>query len=145
MISEVQDINILQWAQNRISKDLKLDVYFNPESSVVVSAHDNDSLHGVVVIYNHNPPANVEIAIVTDSPKWCTKALIKRVFSYCFNELQVSRVFAQVKSNNDKALDMNERLGFKQIAVIPDYYVQSDGEICNNHVLSMTKSECKWL
>lgn len=145
MISEVQDASILQWAQNKLSKDLKLDVHFSPEASAMISVHDDKKILGVVVLYNHNPPANIEMAIVTDSPKWCTKALIKRVFDYCFNELEVKRVFAQVKSNNHKALDMDKRLGFEEIAVIPDYYVTKHGKVCDNHILSMTKEQCKWI
>jgi hypothetical protein len=40
---------------------------------------------------------------------------------------------------------MNKRLGFTELAVLPDFVVKTTGEVTDNHVFTMTKNECKWL
>jgi len=143
-IRSLQDVRILQWAQNKLRETIRLNPYFDPNSSTVISIVDDQNILGAVIFTNYQPPATVEMSIVTVSPKWCNRQVLYECFRYCFETLEVKRIYTQVKGDNKKALDLNRRLGFKEIAVLPDYVVDMDDKIHDNHVFTMTKDECKW-
>ena len=100
---------------------------------------------GVVVFYNHVPKVRLEMALIGLSPKWLTKKVIVNCFDYCFNVVKVNRLYTQVTGNNTHALEINKRLGLKELAILPDYVADMNGVMQDNHVFSMTKEECKWL
>jgi RimJ/RimL family protein N-acetyltransferase len=106
---------------------------------------DGKDLLGVVVFHNYQPPATIEISIITVSNKWCTKSVLLSCFDYCFNIAKVKRIYTQVCASNHVAINMNKRLGFTELAVLPDFVVKTTGEVTDNHVFTMTKNECKWL
>jgi RimJ/RimL family protein N-acetyltransferase len=128
-----------------MSDKLKVNTIFDPYKSHLISMDDGADILGVVVLFNYSPPATIEMSIVTESPKWCTRKVLFHCFNYCFNIANVKRIYTQVKGDNRIALEMNRRLGFKEMAVLPDNVVTVDGEVSDNHIFSMTKNECKWL
>jgi RimJ/RimL family protein N-acetyltransferase len=61
-------------------------------------------------------------------------------FDYPFNQLKVNRLSGIVRTNNSKAIRLNEHLGFKREALLRDYFLDSDAI-----VYVMYKDDCKFL
>lgn len=75
-----------------------------------------------------------------DRKGWITRDFIKRGFNYPFNILGLTMVFGLVPSGNTEALDIDLRLGFRELLYIPGAH--PDGGL---HLLQMLRSECRWL
>lgn len=144
-IRDVQDERIVRWAQNRLREDLGLNVYFDPATSTTLTIDNDEELFAVVVFTNYQPPATIEMSIYSQDRRWCSRKVLKECFRYCFETLGVRRIYTQVKSDNKKALDMNKRLGFEEIAVLPEQIVDMAGNVLDNHIFTMTRENCKWL
>lgn len=73
-------------------------------------------------------------------PGWASLELIWLVFDYPFNQLNVEMVLGTVPSTDEKVLEYDHRLGFREIARIPGAVLGGDMVI-----LSMLRDECRWL
>jgi hypothetical protein len=62
------------------------------------------------------------------------------VFDYPFNQLQVKNVRGIVRTNNSKAIKLNNHLGFKREAMLRDYFHDSDAI-----VFCMGRDDCRFL
>jgi RimJ/RimL family protein N-acetyltransferase len=62
------------------------------------------------------------------------------VFAYPFDQLQVKNVRGIVRSNNSKAIKLNNHLGFRREALLRDYFQDSDAII-----FCMSKEDCRFL
>lgn len=62
------------------------------------------------------------------------------VFDYPFNQLQVKNVRGIVRSNNSKAIKLNNHLGFEREAKLRDYFQDSDAI-----VFCMSRDNCRFL
>lgn len=65
---------------------------------------------------------------------------IKESFRYAFEICGCNVVFGMVPSGNARALEIDLRLGFKELATIAGAH--PDGAL---HVLMMRREECRWL
>lgn len=75
-----------------------------------------------------------------DRKGWITRDFIKRAFNYPFNILGLNMVFGLVPSGNTEALDVDLRLGFRELMYIPGAH--PDGGM---HFLQMLRKDCRWL
>lgn len=73
-------------------------------------------------------------------PGWLTYDFIKYAFEYPFIQGNCKLVIGKVASGSTTALDIDRRLGFKEVLVIPDAH--PDGAL---HVFIMRREDCKWL
>lgn len=144
-LNTVQDIRLLKIAEEGLMRTVGTHTYFNAEQCTWMGVFDDDVLLGVVVIHNYEASACVQMSIYSESPKWCTRKVLVTAFDYCFNTLDIKRVYTQVCAENAKALKMNKRLGFEQIAVLPESIVRLDGKVCDNHIFTMTREQCRFL
>lgn len=74
-------------------------------------------------------------------PGWLTRASLRALFGYPFNQLGCCRVTATVNRSNKRALDMNRRLGFCIEGCIRDGY----GPGRDGLLLGMLRRECRWI
>ena len=81
------------------------------------------------------------MSVASVTPRFMTRAFLRAVFGYPFNELGFARVTAVVEEENVKALNMNHGLGFKDEGILRNWY----GVGKNGVVMGMLKDECKWL
>ena len=66
-----------------------------------------------VVYHDYRPQhGDCSISIAATSPRWAGRQTISYLLQYPFLELGCRRVSTVVRSDNDRALDMNVRLGF---------------------------------
>lgn len=92
------------------------------------------------VLYNNYFGHDIQMTIATESPKWCSRLILKALFTYPFDQLGCERVTAITAKNNKKARKMLERLGFTLEGVVRKGY---DGKQ-NACLYGMLKNECKW-
>lgn len=75
-----------------------------------------------------------------DKKGWMTRDFIRKAFNYPFNVLGLNMVFGLVPSGNTEALDVDRRLGFRELMYIPGAH--PDGGL---HLLQMLRTQCRWL
>ena len=82
------------------------------------------------------------ITIHVHAPKALRKNTIKKFLQYPFKDLGVKILFTSVRSSNKIALNIDRKIGFKDYAVIKDYFGPNEDRI----ILSAQESDIKrWL
>jgi RimJ/RimL family protein N-acetyltransferase len=114
-------------------------VIFNPEADIVISRLSNEELVGGV-LYNGYTRASINMHVAAFSPRWGSRDMLWVCFDYPFNQLGCKKVFGQVPSKNEHALEFNLKLGFKIETLIPDVFPEDD-----LLVVSMVREDCRWL
>lgn len=112
---------------------------FNRDYDTVISRTRGDKLLGGV-IYSNFTRESISVHMAGFDPYWVNRDMLWMAFHYPYVQLKVNRMFGFVKSNNTKALDLDLRLGFKEVARIPGVYPYADMV-----VLAMEREECRWI
>jgi hypothetical protein len=116
----------------------RLDLVPSPHITAIGSYNDEGRLIGVAGYDGFTGTAcDMHMA---GEPGWLSKRFLHYAFYYPFIEIGCKITIAKVSSGNIKALEMDKRMGFKEICVIPDAH--PEGAL---HVLIMRREECKWL
>lgn len=114
---------------------------FNPEVDQCIARVDGDRLMGGLVFQAYTGPnGSISIHMAGFDPHWASKDFLFVGFHYPFIQLQCKKIFAQVPSNNPKALAIDLKLGFKEEIRVRDVFPDAD-----LIVLSMTREACRWL
>lgn len=71
---------------------------------------------------------------------WLSRRVLEHLFHYPFVVAGCKTVIATVPSDNARALSLNARLGFKELARVPD--ADPDGDIV---IMAMRRAECRWI
>lgn len=74
------------------------------------------------------------------SGRWMSRHFLREAFRYAFGICGCNVVFGMVPSGNTKALEIDLRLGFEEVATIAGAH--PDGAL---HVLMMRREQCRWL
>ena len=69
------------------------------------------------------------------------KQLLKSAFDYPFNQLGIEKAFGIVNSLNTKAMEYDQKLGFKEAVRFAGMH-EDGGDLV---VFEMNKSDCKWI
>ena len=69
------------------------------------------------------------------------KQLLKSAFDYPFNQLGVEKAFGIVNSLNEKAMEYDKKLGFKEAVRFAGMH-EDGGDLV---VFEMNKSDCRWI
>ena len=69
------------------------------------------------------------------------KELLKAAFDYPFNQCGLEMVFGIVNSNNVKAMEYDQKLGFKEAIRFAGVHEDS-GDLV---VFEMNKADCRWI
>jgi hypothetical protein len=77
---------------------------------------------------------------VVQRPDLLNRRMVIAAFSYPFNVCGCEAVLALVDSTNEAALSFDTRLGFKEIARVPN-----GGGDADLIVLQMLRADCRWL
>jgi len=96
----------------------------------------------VGVMYNGFTGAGGSISMHwrCDDPKATSKTFFWMAFDFPFNQLGVCVVYGIVNSNNHKAKQIDEKLGFKREHVLQGYFPDGEGIL-----YSMTREQCRWI
>lgn len=86
----------------------------NPVAAVLFDGYNGSSVHG-------------HLWIAPD--RKAGRKFWWAMFDYCFEQLKVNNVIGTVPATNLAARKLNPRLGFREIAVIPNYYPNNEDMI----------------
>ena len=92
------------------------------------------------VIFQGYTGASIEVHMAGFDPHWITRDLIWATFAYAFIQLGCLKVIGRVAETNQRALELDLKLGFIEEARIRDAY--PDGDLI---ILTMRRDECRWL
>lgn len=93
-----------------------------------------------VVGYNNFTGTSCQMHMAGDHASWITRKFIREAFRYPFVTLNLKMVLAIIPSGCGNAVDIDKRLGFRELLYIPDAH--PDGGM---HVLEMRREECRWI
>lgn len=94
----------------------------------------------VAVAYNAFIGRTCCMHVVVQRPELLSPRIVREAFEFPFVVCGCEAVLALVDSTNTAALDFDTRLGFAEVARVPNG--GTDGDLV---VLRMTRSECRWL
>lgn len=117
----------------------RLDIPIETKICTAVGIMDGHHIMGGVV-YSHFYGHDIQMTIATTDKRWATRATLRTLFKYPFDQLKVERVTATTAKSNKKARKMLEKLGFKLEGVLRKGY---DGKR-DAVVYGMLKEECRW-
>lgn len=93
------------------------------------------------VVFDKYTGRDILMSAAFDHPGWCTRKTLRRLFAYPFQQLGCVRITTITRADNDKALRIDEGLGFKREGVLRKFFPGDADGI----VLSILRDECKWL
>ena len=112
---------------------------FNPDADVVLARVEGGELYGGVT-YTGYTGASIHMHSGGFVPNWANREILWMMFDYPFNQLGCKKVFGQVPETNTRALEIDQKLGFKVVAKIDDVF--PDGAC---YVLALAREDCRWL
>lgn len=112
----------------------------HPHIDGVVSLHRGDELRGGVV-YSDYTKESVCCHIAGFAPGWLNRTYMYLIFDYPFTQMDVKRIFTQIKETNLVSLAFNQKLGFEPVAYIPGVFQDNVAMI----VMKMEREDCRWL
>ena len=92
---------------------------FNPPFAAIGFLDSNGNIQGVAIFNDFND-SNIDVHIYV--PKCLTRANIKLVYNYVFNQLKCNRLTAKPYRSNKVLLRLLPRMGFQYEAVLKQYY-----------------------
>ena len=113
------------------------DVY--PQETLCIGQKKDGELIAVVG-YNNFTEKLCQIHVASTDVYWLNKDLLFAIFDYPFNKVKVNVILAPICKDNSKSLNLCRKLGFKQVADIPDAHKNGDLVI-----MAMKRNQCKWL
>lgn len=113
---------------------------FNPKTDhVIARLNAEGKLLGGVTFQNFLG-GSIALHVNSFDRHWLTRDFLWVIFHYPFVQLGCKKVMGFVPSSNQKALEFDKHIGFKEEYRISDACV--DGDLV---VLSMRREECRWL
>lgn len=92
------------------------------------------------VLFNGYTKTNICMHVVSEGKHWMTKTYLFACFDYPFNQIGVKRITGVVESTNERALRLNEHLGFRREAILRD--ACESGDLI---LMRMYRDECRFL
>lgn len=117
----------------------KCGTVYNPLADQCIARTDKAGLLGGVLFQAYTG-ASIGIHMAGFAERWANRDMLWAAFHYPFEQLKVERVFGQVPETNTTALEINRKLGFKEVVRIPGVY--EDGAAV---IFVMEKDQCRWL
>tara|TARA_R110000822_G_scaffold11142_2_gene41216 strand:+ start:4481 stop:4915 length:435 start_codon:yes stop_codon:yes gene_type:complete len=111
------------------------------EDSQGIIAYKNDGKIAGGVIFDTWTPDSVNVHIAIDDPLCIRGGLFTEVAIHGFHTGGKKRMFGMVPDNNKKALKLDKKIGFHEVARIPDAISDGIGYI----ILRLDKENCRWL
>ena len=128
---ENQDL-LKSWASQLLQLPLPLD------SQCIGQVIDGELR--AVVVYCNFQGKSCQTHICSTGVHWMSKRFLWAIFDYPFKKLGLKVIMAVIAGNNEKSLKLSQKLGFEEIAKIPDAH--KDGDLV---LLTMRPNQCKWL
>ena len=113
--------------------------FFYPGCISICRVRDGVRLGGVV--FSGYTGESICIHMAGWTPHWGSRDMLFVVFDYPFNQLGVKRIFGQVPETNTRALEIDRKFGFRQVARVEGVYPHDVACI----VMRMDREDCRFL
>ncbi len=111
------DDAVAEWVAVRIPH-VRTREGFGPYTCMGI-ATDAGQRVGGIVWHGYKPDyATIELSAAADSRRWLTRAVIREIFSYPFQFLNLGRVTTITPSRNRPAIHLNVKLGFQLEGIV---------------------------
>jgi L-amino acid N-acyltransferase YncA len=121
-----------EWATEKLNLVL-------PQDAVCLGQVIDNELRAVVVYCNFQGKS-CQTHICSVGSNWMSKEFLWAMFDYPFEKMGLKVILGVISGNNEKSLKLSRKLGFKDVAKIPDAH--DDGDLV---ILTMRPDECRWL
>ena len=124
------DADVARWVAKRIPHMHGGD--FGPCVAIGVGSAERGTLYAGVVYHDYQKYyQNVQLSMAADSPLWATRATIRALLHYPFAQLGVFMVWTMTPIENERALKVNEHIGFKRKPIVPNVFgPKKHAQIC---------------
>jgi RimJ/RimL family protein N-acetyltransferase len=119
------------------------DVYrFNPlvDQCIARVTPEGNVLGRVVYSDYTGPGGSIKIHITSWDKRWVNRGILFVAFDYPFNQLQVKKIFGEIKRSDEETLRFAFKAGFKAEAGLDDVYPNDDMVI-----VAMYRADCRFL
>lgn len=99
-----------------------------------------DGVLVAAIMYDGFTGSSIAMHSRVDDRKKISREWLRQIFDYPFNQLHVRRVSAIVSAANQKAVLINQKLGWILETTLADYFPEADGI-----VFIMRRENCRWL
>lgn|SRR5574341_937715 len=124
---------VLAWAAHQLNTPS-----FGPAEALGIC---RDGRLLAAIVYSDYNGANMEMAIASIDPRWCSKAALRIAFAIPFIQHNCLRVSTVVSVHNEKARDLAERLGFK----IEGFHPKALRGGSDAFSLGLLRENCRWI
>ena len=128
------DAQVARWVQGQFPQIISFG------DCTAMGVVDGNKIIAGVVYYNYHRHM-IDASIAATNPRWCTRRVLRALFSYPFEQLGVRRIQMTVPKRDKQSRRALERFGFKfegkRRGAMPD------GSDATEY--SMLREECKWL
>lgn len=128
---------ITEW----VRKGLGYDEDWPPGNCLTFGFYYNQKLVGALVFHDLRRHTEVWWTIYTENQHWCSRKVLRLMFTIAFCRMDCRRISVLVSKNNHHSLDMVHRLGFKDEGILRQ--AGDKGDDC--YILGMLRSECPWI
>ena len=87
---------------------------FSPSAAIGIAI--GDELVAGVVYHEYRKLAHggsIQASIAATTPRWCSRAVLRDIFAYPFDQLRCSRLWVSVARTNKPSRSLVQRMGFK--------------------------------
>lgn len=130
----------LSWWQNSYNKQ--------NEKNFIIVKQESEELIGTVSLVNidtRNRNAELGRLFVFNefSGKGYAKLAVKQIINYAFKHLNLQKVFLEVISNNDNAIKLYEKIGFKEEGCLKSH-IFKNGQYIDIMMMALFKNNYKF-
>lgn len=101
----------------------------------------SDGMPVVLLGFDDFAPNSVQMHVWIKEAQYFTRDFLRAAFSYPFEELNLGIVFTVVACNNELALNITRKAGFKRIVTVKDGYALGT----DLAIQEMRRETCRWL
>ena len=116
-----------------------LEIYRTPNFRGIKKIEGNVAVG--MVGYDNWLPNSVMMHVWMHSPKVVDRLFIRESFRYPFVEVGVGIAIGATPCNNERALELNRRLGFRRVHIIKDGYALGT----DLAIQELRKEDCRWI
>jgi hypothetical protein len=110
---------------------------FNERLDQVIAVHRDGVIAGGVVFSTFLKTA-ISLHMAGSEDNWATRDFLWMIYDYAFNVLGVKWCLGLVESTNTRALDIDRRMGFRELARLPRL-LEGDADLV---ILGMERADC---
>lgn len=93
------------------------------------------------VVWHSWTPWGCEISIATNTPRWCSRAALRRLFAFTFVHLGRTRATARIRAGDERTARILERLGCVREGIHARDYDGTQDSVS----YGMTAERCRWM